>query len=66
MSWKSTAFPGGGLMNRETVRDEEALRMVTAFYRITDPELRRILIDIVEAAAQCAIWTPREFRPKLS
>lgn len=53
-------------MNRESDRDEEALRIVTAFYKITDPELRRIIIDIVEAAAQCAIWTPREFRSKLS
>jgi hypothetical protein len=53
-------------MNGESERDEEALRVMSAFYKIADPELRRIIIDIVEAAAQCGTWTPHEVRSKLS
>ena len=34
--------------------DAEALRLIRAFHKISDPEARRIIIKIVEAAAQGA------------
>jgi hypothetical protein len=34
--------------------DAEALRLMRAFQKIRDPEARRIIIGIVEAAAQVA------------
>lgn len=48
-------------MAREQVReqdheddDQEALRLVRAFYKIRDREARRIIVAIVEAAARGA------------
>jgi hypothetical protein len=34
--------------------DAEALRLIRAFHKISDPEARRIIIQIVEATAQGA------------
>jgi len=34
--------------------DAEALRLLRAFHKISDPEARRIIIQIVEATAQGA------------
>jgi hypothetical protein len=34
------------------VRDAEALRLVQAFYQIADPEDRKLVIAIAEAAAR--------------
>ena len=40
--------------------DAEALRLVRAFYKIKDPEIRRIILAITEAAARGAIVSVRE------
>jgi hypothetical protein len=34
--------------------DAEALRLLRAFHKISDPEARRIIVKIVQAAAQGA------------
>ena len=40
--------------------DAEALRLMRAFHKISDPQIRRIIIEIVEAAAQGAALKVKE------
>jgi hypothetical protein len=40
----------------------EALRLVTAFFNIADPEVRRIILAIVEAKASGATLTAEALR----
>ena len=44
--------------------DAEALRLLRAFHRISAPEARRIIIKIVEAAAQGAALEVEDSEPK--
>jgi hypothetical protein len=41
-------------MAHEQDNDTEALRLVRAFYNVRDPQARRIIVAIVEAAARGA------------
>jgi len=45
--------------------DAEALRLIRAFHKISDPEARRIIIKIVQAAAQGAALKVKEPETKL-
>jgi len=40
--------------------DAEALRLIRAFHKISDPQARRTIIKIVEAAAQGAALKGKE------